>query len=751
MNTGQHGFGGPLTGFGATPLRAAVGDTLRRASALLERNDIDGAKRLYEGILVIEPENAEALHLLGLTYFQGGSAQRAEPLIARSLALGMRRAWSITNHGVVLIALGRHTEALTAFDQALTLDPKHAPSLVERGNAQLALDRHVEALASYDRALGLVAEHGEAWCGRGKALRALNRPADALISFDRALRIRSGDGVALEHRGHALRDLGRREEALRCYRLALVIQPKSPDLLYLCGAVLIELGRNAEALACADEGLKVQPNDQRLLYQSCVALDMLHLHEELLKRCARLLELAPRHAGAWSGRGNGLQGLGRYEEAAEAYDTVISLVPDMTEALRNQAAAFRMLGRYTDALDNYDHALRDTRPATMLLYNRAIVLQQLGRYGEARSSYEAAVLAPAETTESRITRAVALQQLRRDDEALESYEQARTIDPNHQDAQRSEAFCRLLMGDYTRGWKQHESRWLTSDVMLRRRYADRPLWLGAESVAGKTVLVHAEQGYGDTLQFCRYASLLEARGATVILEVPAALKVLLESLRGVSQVVAVGDPLPTFDFQCPIMSLPMAFGTTLETIPAQTPYLFADLTRGQEWARRLDHVAGRGRPRVGLAWSGNARQGNDENRSVPLIALAALYAQDATFVSLQPLVRERDAGTLSQCGIVDFGAELASFADTAALMEALDLVISVDTSTAHLAGALGRPLWVLLAHVPDWRWLLDRADSPWYPGARLFRQDKLGDWPALIVRVTQALREWMEDQAGRVS
>lgn len=748
MKTQQRGLVGPTVSPDATTLQVAVGDTLRRATALLERHDIAGAKRLYEGILLVEPANAEALHLLGIAYFQGGDARRAEPLIARSLALRLKRAWSLANHGAVLIALGRYEEALIPLDQALMLDAKHAPSMIERGKALLALERYSEALTSYDRALGVVADRVDAWNGRGQALLGLKRPADALISFDRVLLSEKGNGMALVHRGHALRDLGRREEALRCYRLALVIQPKSLDLLHLCCAVLIDLGRNAEALACADEGLAVQPRDQRLLYQSCVALDLLHLYDELLKRCDRLLEVSPQHAGAWFGRGNGFQGLSRYEEAAEAYGTAISLAPGLTEALRNQAASFRMLGRYVEALDNYDRALGNTGPDTMLLHNRAIVLQQLGRYDEALASYEAAALAPAETTESRITRAVVLQQLRRDDEALACYEQARMIDPKHADAQRSEAFCRLLMGDYVEGWKQHEGRWLASDVMLRRRHADRPLWLGAESVAGKMVLIHAEQGYGDTLQFCRYASLLEARGATVVLEVPATLKALLESLPGVSRVVAVGDPLPAFDFHCPIMSLPLAFGTTLATIPAQTPYLFVDPLQRQEWVRRLDRVVDRGCLRIGLTWSGNARQNNDENRSISLAALAPIYELDATFVSLQPFVRERDANMLSQSGIVDFGTELTSFADTAALIEALDLVISVDTSVAHLAGALGRPLWVLLTHVADWRWLLDRADSPWYPGARLFRQEKPGDWSGLIERVAHALPQWIGEKKG---
>jgi hypothetical protein len=275
------------------------------------------------------------------------------------------------------------------------------------------------------------------------------------------------------------------------------------------------------------------------------------------------------------------------------------------------------------------------------------------------------------------------------------------------------------------------------------------MWLGGDPVAGKTVLLHAEQGYGDTLQFCRYAPLVAALGATVVLEVPLALKPLLGSLRGVSLLVAKGGVTPAFDLHCPLMSLPLAFATRLDTIPADVPYLQADPVRRQAWRQRLDEVSAPGRCRVGLAWSGNPRHNNDENRSIRLEQLAPLYGLDATFVSLQPLVRERDKACLAQSGIVNPGAELTDFADTAALMDALDLVICVDTSVAHLAGALGRPLWVLLPRVPDWRWLLDRDDSPWYPTARLFRQDKPGDWPATIGNAVQALTGWIAEKLAQ--
>lgn len=746
----ERGLDGPVTDSCAIAMRGAVGDTLRQARAFLDRREIIAAQRLYHGVLLIAPDNVEALHLLGVAYFLAGEARRAEPLIVRSLDLGLRQAWTITHHGAVLVALGRHVEALAVLDRALRLDAKHLPALTERGKALLALGRYLEAQTAYEQALGIAPGLAEAWLNRGKVLRALNRPADALISFDRALQIEPNNHEGHTHRGHALYDLGRREEALHCYRLALVIRPKAPDLLSLCGVLLTELGHGAEALACLDEALALRPDDMEILYQSCVALDLLHWHEELLKRSDRLLKSDPNYQGAWLARGNALLGLHRHAEAVEAYNKALVHTPLLIDALRNQAVALRMLGRYAEALDNYDRALASTGSNAELLYNRAVALQQLGHYDEALTSYASVVEVPAETAQGFHTRAVALQQLRREEEALECYAHALKIDPSLAAARRSEAFCRLLIGDFTRGWALHESRWLVRDVTSLQRHADRPLWLGAEPVAGKTILLHAEQGYGDTLQFCRYVSLVEARGATVVLEVPVALKTLLASLRGVSRIVSEGDPPPQFDLQCPLMSLPLAFGTNIDTVPASVPYLRVDTALRQTWKQRLDKMSRPGRFRVGLAWSGNPRHNNDESRSMLLADLAPLYSLNASFISLQPLVRQRDTSALVQSDIIDFGPELASFADTAALVDVLDLVISVDTSVAHLAGALGRQFWVLLPHVPDWRWLLDRMDSPWYPDARLFRQDKPGNWPALIEQVAQSLSKWMEESSPSI-
>ncbi|HDR9757192.1 TPA: tetratricopeptide repeat protein [Burkholderia cepacia] len=734
----------PAAGFGAraAPLRAVLDDALRQARARLELRDFAGAGRLYEGVLTMAPDHVEALHLLGLVYLQLGDPVRAEPLIARSMGFGLNQPWNLANHAAALTGVGRHRDALALADRALAADPDHAPSHAARGDALLALGQYDAALAAYDRALVREPAHATAWRKRGETLRWLDRPADALISIERALRIDPNEAAANLERGHALRALGHREQALHSYQLAMVVRGKTPELVYACGVVMTELGRPADALACLDEGLARLPKDEQLLYASCVALDLLHARDELLKRCDRLLVLNRDNVAAWVGRGNALLGLERHAEAAEAYAQALARKPDDIDARRNSAAALRALGRFDDALADYDAALALTGPHAELHYNRALALQQLGRYDEALASHAAAAAAPADTAQALFTRALARQHLGDDDAALTDYADACRRDPNHGAARRSEAFCRLLTGDFDAGWRQHEARWEAADAMLHRRHADRPLWTGAEPLAGRTLLLHAEQGYGDTLQFCRYASLAHDAGATVIVEAPAALGELLGTLRGVSRVVTEEQPMPAFDLQCPLMSLPYAFRTTLDTVPADVPYLRADALRRAAWTQRIDAMAPPGRLRVGLAWSGNPRHANDENRSIPFAVLAPLVgreAPDVTFVSLQPQVRARDADALAASGVLSFADALQDFTETAALVDTLDLVISVDTSVAHLAGALGRPVWVLLPRVPDWRWLLDRDDCPWYPAATLFRQARPGDWPAVVGRVADAL------------
>jgi len=334
-------------------------------------------------------------------------------------------------------------------------------------------------------------------------------------------------------------------------------------------------------------------------------------------------------------------------------------------------------------------------------------------------------------------------------EALASYDRALTVRPDFAAARHNEALCRLLMGDFERGWKMHESRWETKQLKAKRRHFSQPLWLGSTGFAGKTILLHAEQGLGDTIQFCRYVPRVAKRGGRVVLEVQRPLHELMRTLAGTAEIVSAGDPLPDFDVHCPLLSLPSAFGTERETIPSAMPYLEAPSSAVMDWATRLRAKRG---ARIGLAWAGNPGHNNDHNRSIGLARLLPLLDIDATFISLQKDVRAEDASVLAdRSDLLHFGDALTDFCDTAALISNLDLVIAADTSVAHLAGALGKPVWVLLPLVPDWRWLLDRTTSPWYPTARLFRQDDTRRWDRVIGRVREALGDFVHRAAAELS
>jgi tetratricopeptide (TPR) repeat protein len=327
------------------------------------------------------------------------------------------------------------------------------------------------------------------------------------------------------------------------------------------------------------------------------------------------------------------------------------------------------------------------------------------------------------------------------DKTVERYKAILEIDPHNAPAHWGLGFASLLLGDYERGWTEWEWRSRVNHGAYDRHFA-QPLWLGAEPVAGKTVLLHFEYGYGDTLQFCRYAADVAALGARVVMQVQRGLGDLLSGLAPGVLIVEEGEPLPAFDLHCPLMSLPLALGLhTREIMTAPGPYLRAAPERVEHWRKRMDSPA-MPAPRIGIVCSGNPAHRRDQQRSIPMGHFLHALPDGMKAVCLQPDLRETDAAALEADGRVSFpGRELADFADTAALISTLDLVISVDTSTAHLAGALGKPVWILLPHAPDWRWLLQREDSPWYPGARLFRQEKPDDWSAPLDRVRQALSQ----------
>jgi Tfp pilus assembly protein PilF len=466
-------------------------------------------------------------------------------------------------------------------------------------------------------------------------------------------------------------------------------------------------------------------------------LHTLGRHAESIVHFDRAIAAEPGNHAYHFNRATVLQAMREPQAALAGFDTALALQPDDTDALINRGAVLLEMQRYDEALASYDRALELEPAAAKGLYNRGLALQRLRRPADALAAFDQALAVQPDYPEALTNRGAVLADLGRIAEAHASYAQVLRIRPDSAKAHWNQSLLYLLDGDFARGWPLHEARWDALNP-ADRQYFSQPQWTGAESLSGRTILVHCEQGLGDTLQFCRYAPLLSASGATVLLQVQAPLKTLLTQLPDV-QVLARGEPVPHFDCQIPLLSLPLALRTELATIPARVPYLHADRELALLWRQRLD--AGRP-PRIGLAWSGNARHGNDHNRSLPLTELVrtlAPLAGRASFVSLQKEVRAADEPVLRASGIRHFGAELADFRDTAALADSLDLIVSVDTSVAHLAGALGRPLWILLPFTPDWRWLRERADSPWYPTARLLRQRAPGDWDAALAELAHGL------------
>ncbi len=428
--------------------------------------------------------------------------------------------------------------------------------------------------------------------------------------------------------------------------------------------------------------------------------------------------------------------LGQKPRGIELFDRALAISPDSAACHGNKGVALQELGRRAEALASFERALALDPSHADAHYNRGNTLHFMRRYEEAIASHDRAVALKPGYAQAWANRGVSLQALGRCEAALASYARAIEIDPDQLDAHWNRAVCQLLSGDLVNGWRNYEWRWKVQKAgFLHRRHFAQPLWLGRTPLAGKTLLVHAEQGLGDTLQFCRHLRQATRLGARVVFEVPRALWGVLAPLSSFVHLVLRGCDLPAFDLHCPLLSLPHALGITLESIPPPDPAIKADPSRVALWRDRLGKPV---RPRIGLAWGGSQAGETDDIRSIALAELVRHLPRGLDYVSLQKELAPGDRAAFNAHGGIRHPG--ADFVDTAALCEVLDLVVSVDTSIAHLAGTLGRPVWVLLPRVPDWRWMLDRPDSPWYPTARLWRQARQDDWAEVLERVAAALR-----------
>jgi tetratricopeptide (TPR) repeat protein len=575
---------------------------------------------------------------------------------------------------------------------------RHPAALCETGLRHLRAGQHLDAQVCCQQALAINGDHADSLHLMGLLSLHARQYDHAMEWIARAIR-QDPRPEYLASLGTTLQQQGKHEEALRAFDKAVQLKPDDAELWRGLSNVLLDLQRYDHALLSLQHVLKLDPRRQDAAYKSGVLLHQFGRFEQALAHFNQCDQLLPNHAPTLQGRVRALFCLRRYQEALADARRVYKLDPANADICNYIGACLQLLGQEQEALLWFDKALEHLPNAIEILNNKAFILGQLQRF----------------------------------DEAFAFYDHIRTVHPNDATTQWNLALLQMLTGDFEAGWAGREARWTKAEPFPYPKFS-QPMWLGEGTIDGKTILIHVDEGLGDTIQFARYVPMVAALGARVILVVERPAYPLLSGLSGVAQCLAFASgPLPAFDLHCPMGSLPLAFGTRPDTIPSAPSYLpSAPAARVQAWEQRL---GSHDKLRVGLVWSGSLTHKNDVNRSTPLRQMSWLLDVDATFVSLQKDPRPQDKALLAQTEIVDLTADLTDLAETAALIGCLDLVITVDTSVAHLAGALGCPTWILLPWTPDYRWLLDRDDSPWYPSVRLFRQDETRDYASVLDRV----------------
>ena len=664
---------------------------LAQALALHQSGKRAEAEQAYRAVLAAEPGNAQALHAYGVLRHQSGDSAGAVELINQAIARHHGGAECWFNLGLARFRLGQTDEAVAAFAEAARIKPDWPYPHYDMGNTLAAAGRLEEAARAY---------------------RA-------------AVRLRPDFQQAATNLANVLKDMGKLDQAIAVYRRLLRANPDLADVHNNLGVALQAANDVAGAEAAIREAIRLRPDFANALGNLTALLGRAERFAEAAPAAAAARAARPDHAPYAEMHGDALRQLGQYQAAQAAYEAALALEPGRNTARFGLAENYR-LQRNGAAAEQLLRALVEALPdAWQSHHDLANVLRDMGRFAEAEAAYRTALRLREHPTGLKHLGAV-LRDQQRLDEALEVLQRADAAQPKDDDIRYNVSIVHLSAGRLREGFALYDSRFA--------KYRVRPLpgqaW-ERQSVRGRTVLVTAEQGLGDTIQFVRYLPALAAKGARVVLRAPPALLRLLTGFPGVDALVARDDPLPAYDLYCHLMSLPDRLRLP-DPMPIPIPYLTPPAEAVAAWAARLAGLPGR---RVGLVWAGNPGFAADHLRSIPLADLQGLGAvPGVNFVSLQ-----KNAAALPGFPVADFTPELHDLADTAALIGALDLVISVDTAVAHLAGAMGKPVWMPNRYDTCWRWLTQRDDSIWYPSLRLFRQSVPGDWAAPLAAIAACL------------
>ena len=535
--------------------------------------------------------------------------------------------------------------------------------------------------------------------------------------------------------GFGLHQQGKLDGAQFQYEKVLKADPKNFDALHLLGVIAHQRQNHAAAIELLDRAIQQNPRSALAHLNRGNTLKEMGNLKQAIANYKQAVAIHPGYAEAYVNLGIALQESQQADQALTCFRQAIALKPDFAEAFFALGNALQDCGQTDAALVSLLEATR-LRPGFVAAYcNLGNLLRELGRFDDAVAVFAEAIRAQPDFAVAYCNLGNVQKEMQQFRLAIASYTQATALNPDFAEAHWNQSLVYLLLGEFEAAWPLFEWRWKAKKNNISLPDFRRPLWLGEPALSGKTILICWEQGFGDTIQFCRYASHVQALGAKVLLVVPSSLVPLLKTLDGVDQVLGPDEPISDFDYYCPLMSLPLAFHTTLYTIPAPKAYLHTNEGKSSFWAAKLPPT---GRKRVGIAWSGST---TNKSRSVPLAELILHLPKHLDYVCIQKDVTAVERAILSNANMYCFEQDVADFSDTAALCGLMDMVISIDTSAAHLAGALGKQTWVLLPQLPDWRWLLERADTPWYPSMRLYRQVQLGVWEPVLQRVAQDLAE----------
>ena len=643
------------------------------------------------------------------------------------------------NQATVLFQARRFSEVKTLLKEILSVDSNHGESLYLSALIADHEGLHQSAIDFLNKALRIDPHNFKYLYTLGDTYYEKNYLNEGIKLFEFIIEINPEDYNGFYNLAVFQQKQKQYEKSLENYRKVLDLDKSNINSLYNIGDILIDLEDYINAAQYFNKVIELQPNSDDALNNLGFLQLELGNYEEALEYLNKAILINPKNLSALNNLGKLCEKKSLYSDALEYFNKAIKLNPGHAESYSNLAAILIELMLFEDALAYLYRAL-DLDPNIPEAYNNSgNALYKLNRTEEALLNYTRAIAIFPDFVEAWTNRGVLLDSLFRHDEAIVNFDKAIVIKKDFADAYWNKALSLLRCGDFYNGFNLYEWRWKVDKLKLLNRSYSQPLWLGNENIRNKSILLHAEQGLGDTIQFCRYAKLVKELGAIVLLEVPKSLLDLLNGLEGFDQLIEIGKPLSNFDYHCPLMSLPLAFKTELSSIPSRTPYLAAANNKYEKWAQKLGVKS---KLLVGLVWSGSTTLKNDHNRSLTLQQLLPYLSDLCEYVSLQKEVREIDKQVLDGSNIKQYGDELNDFSDTAALCELMDLVISVDTSVAHLAGAIGKTTWVLLPHVPDWRWLLDREDSPWYPSIKIYRQPSPGDWDSVIQQVRQDLIEY---------